>query len=294
MPGRRPQTQASAAARVIDLHVHINPWHLLPPGVREALRRTQPQFDRIRRYVEDPRAFLERMDEERIERVGLINYVAPEVMGYTPAVNAWAARYASVDRRRLVPFGGFHPRHARQPRREIDRLLHTYEMGGIKIHGPHMLLAPNAYLDGARALRLLYERCEEEGVPVMFHTGTTVFPGARNKFGDPLLLDDVAVDFPKLKIILAHGGRPLWMETAAFLVRRHPNVWLEISSVPPRALLEYFPRLEELSQKALFGSDWPGPHVPGMRANADAVAALPLSSEAKRRMLYENARRLLG
>ena len=76
----------------------------------------------------------------------------------------------------------------------------------------------------------------------MFHTGTSIFPGARNKYGDPIYIDDVAVDFPKLKILLAHGGRPLWMDTAFFLMRRHPNVYLDISGIPPKTLLKYFPR----------------------------------------------------
>ena len=77
------------------------------------------------------------------------------------------------------------------------------------------------------------------------HTGTSVFPGARSRLGDPMDVDDVAVDFPKLTILLAHGGRPLWMEAAFFLVRRHPNVYLELSGIPPSKLLEYFPRLRK-------------------------------------------------
>ena len=78
-------------------------------------------------------------------------------------------------------------------------------------------------------------------MPVTIHTGTSVFPGARSRFGDPMDVDDVAIDFPKLTILLAHGGRPLWMDAAFFLVRRHPNVHLEISGIPPARLLEYFP-----------------------------------------------------
>ena len=82
---------------------------------------------------------------------------------------------------------------------------------------------------------------ETAGVPVTIHTGTSVFPGARSRFGDPMDVDDVAIDFPRLTILLAHGGRPLWMEAAFFLVRRHPNVHLEVSGIPPSKLLEYFP-----------------------------------------------------
>ena len=61
----------------------------------------------------------------------------------------------------------------------------------------------------------------------------------------------------RLKILLAHGGRPLWMDTAFFLVRRHPNVHLDISGIPPKTMLKYFPRLEEIAPRTLFGTDWP-------------------------------------
>ena len=57
----------------------------------------------------------------------------------------------------------------------------------------------------------------------MIHTGTSVFSSARNKYADPIHCDDIGVDFPDLTVILAHGGRPLWMETAFFLVRRFPK-----------------------------------------------------------------------
>ncbi len=266
---------------------------MLRPGVEAVLRRTQPGFAKYRTYADDPRKFLDLMDAEGIERACLINYVAPSVVGYTHEANAWVHAYAKADRKRLIPFGSLHPEHVENAAKAIDELLSKYELGGIKIHPPHMLVAPNAYQNGMKALELLYDACQAAGVPVMFHTGTSNFPGARTKFGDPLLVDDVAIDFPRLQIILAHGGRPLWTETAAFLVRRHPNVWLEISSIPPQNLLKYFPRLEDLSEKTIFGSDWPGPHVPGMRANADAVAALPLSDAAMQRILYGNAQRLL-
>jgi predicted TIM-barrel fold metal-dependent hydrolase len=119
-----------------------------------------------------------------------------------------------------------------------------------------------------------------------------VFPGARSRLGDPMDVDDVAVDFPKLTILLAHGGRPLWMDAAFFLVRRHPNVLLEVSGIPPAKLLEYFPRLDEIARKTIWGTDWPSPGIRSMRANVDAFLALPLSDGAKKAILSENAARI--
>ena len=104
-----------------------------------------------------------------------------------------------------------------------------------------------------------------------------------------MYVDDVAIDFPKLKILLAHGGRPLWMESAFFLIRRHPNVYLDISGIPPKALLEYFPRLSEIANKTLFGTDWPGPGVPDVKKNLDDFRALPLEDAVKQLILCETA-----
>ncbi len=94
-------------------------------------------------------------------------------------------------------------------------------------------------------------------------------------------------------IILAHGGRPLWMDEAFFLVRRHKNMYMDISSIPPqKLLLEYFPRLEEIADKVLFGTDWPGFGVRDIGENIANFKALPLSEAAQHKILYDNAARL--
>jgi len=123
----------------------------------------------------------------------------------------------------------------------------------------------------------------------MIHTGTSVFPGARNVHADPLPADDVAVDFPRLTLILAHAGRPLWSHVAFFLARRHPNVLLDLSGIPPRKLLEELPRLPEIADRCLWGSDWPGPGVPGLRRNVEQFLSLPIPEEARRAILGGNA-----
>ena len=72
-------------------------------------------------------------------------------------------------------------------------------------------------------------------------------------------------------------------------MRRHPNVYLDISGIPPKTLLKSFPRLEEIAYKTLFGTDWPGPGVPEIQKNLAEVRALPLSETAKNRILGETA-----
>src|SRR5438094_515271 len=226
--------------------------------------------------------------------MALINYVSPEVMGFTEDVNRFVGEFAKEDRKRLIPFGSVHPKRTKDPKRDVERLASKWEMGGMKIHPPHQLFAANAYADGkVPALRMIYKTAERLKMPVMVHTGTSVFPGARSKFGDPMALDDVAQDFPDLTILMAHGGRPLWCDTAFYLLRRHRNLHLGISGIPSQRLREWFPRLEEISAKVVFGSDWPAPGVPGIREEIEGLRSLALSERTKERILSENAAALV-
>ncbi|MBI3097875.1 MAG: amidohydrolase [Planctomycetes bacterium] len=281
-------------APVFDAHIHIQPWEMLKPEVRATMALGHADFDELCVIMREPNRLLARMDLEGISRVAMINYVSPDLMGFTEEVNAWVARYAAAEPSRLLPVGGIDPRRCRNPERTVGECIETHRLRMIKVHPSHQLTAPNAYLDGNRALEVLYRRCEEAGVPVMIHTGTSIFPGARNKFADPMLCDDVAVDFPRLKIVLAHGGRPIWMESAVFLVRRHLNVHLDLSGIPPQALREYFPKLETIADKVLWGTDWPAPRVPGMGANLAKFHSLGFPAPVERKILWENAVRLFG
>jgi uncharacterized protein len=274
---------------VTDCHVHINPLNEMRPDAVRVLGRTDPAEAELLR---DPRAFLRYLDRCGVERAVLVNYVAPEVIGYTEASNDFVSAYVRADPERLIAVGGIRPDHP-DPAGEIGRLATSLGIRGIKLHPPHQLFRPNAYADGALpGLRELYAACARHRLPVIFHTGTSVFPRARNKFSDPLFVEDVALDYPDLTIVLAHGGRPVWMETATFLARRFPNVWLELSGIPPAHLLQYFPRLPALYGKTLFGTDWPGPGVKDIRANLEAFRALPIPADAQRQILEENPRKV--
>jgi uncharacterized protein len=276
---------------VIDIHVHIQPLEMFNPRARELMERGRRDYSEVVEVSSNPAAFLHYLDRAGVERAGLVNYVSPDVIGFTNEVNDWVARYASAEPDRLIAFGSVHPRYVQDAARETERLA-KIGIRGLKIHPAHQLFAPNAYRDGLGPLAAIYDRAQALGLPVMIHTGTSIFPGARNVYCQPILADDVAVDYPDLTIILAHGGRPLWMNEAFFLVRRHPNLYLDVSGIPPRRLLEYFPRLEEIADKVLFGTDWPGPGVPAIRGNIDEFLALPLAEPARRKILYENAARL--
>lgn len=315
-PLRRPVPLTVDDVRVTDFHVHIQPWRMLSDGARETMAAPRAHTDAadIGQYQEDPEAFVKALDAWGVDRAMLINYVAPETMGFTAAVNDWVADYASGHRDRLVPVGSVHPRHVGGPaeaRAEVERLAATLEIPMLKLHPAHQAVWPDAYRGDSRghrghppdgrpygdALEAMYESCIDHDVRLMVHTGTSVFPGARNPPCDPMLLDDVAVDHPKLQIVMAHAGRPLWGEEACFVARRHPNVWLDLSGIPPARLGHYVPALRRLADKCLWGTDWPGPGLPAdaLRTNVEAFLAadLGLDDEAKRAILDGNSRRLL-
>ncbi len=279
--------------QAIDVHIHIQPLEMLNPGARQAFQAHHADFAEVQEIVSSPLKFLLYLDRVGVEKAALINYVSPDVMGFTVEVNEWIARYARHAPDRLLPCGSVHPRFTQDCGAEVDRLA---EMGirMLKVHSSHQLVYPNQYRDDLPQQAQIYERAQALGLPVMFHTGTSIFPKARNKYAQPIFIDDLVVDFPRLKIILAHGGRPLWMNEAFFLLRRSRNVFLDISSIPPQSLLAYFPRLDEIADQTLFGSDWPGPGVKDVGANLDKFRQLPLSDEIKTKILRENALRVFA
>ena len=276
---------------IIDIHIHIMPYHMMKPSAMELMKKGRKDYDDVMRYCADPKAFLGHLDSLGIERAGLINYVAPKIIGFTPEANDWSAKYCSAAPKRLIAFGGVLPGTVPDVSLEVDRMA-KIGIRAIKLHPSHQVISPNSYMNGNGELAKVYERAQANGMPVMIHTGTSIFPGARNLHAQPMLCDDVSIDYPNLVVILAHGGRPLWMNEAFFLVRRHKNMHMDISGIPPQKLLEYFPRIEDIADKVLWGTDWPGPGVPEIKGNIKKFNALPISAEAKRKILYDNAARL--
>ncbi len=280
--------------KVIDCHVHIQPWNQLKPEVLARMKNGRKDYDQIQKFIQSPEVFVEYLDATGIAQAWIINYDSPDLMGFTFEVNHFCANYCKNHPQRLIPFGSVNPRTSKNVTDDLKKIT-DWGIRGIKLHPPHQLFSPNEYLSsGHQNLQELYRFCELKKLPVMFHTGTSIFPGARSRYGNPIGIDDVAVDFPNLKIILAHGGRPLWQQEAFFLVRRHPNVYLEVSGIPPAKLLEYFPRLEEVASKTLFGTDWPGPGVSSIAKNIEDFQKLKLSDEAKKHILHQTAEQFFG
>ncbi len=141
-----------------------------------------------------------------------------------------------------------------------------------KIHPVHGGFEP-----ADRMLYPAYSFCEERGLPVIVHCGTSTFSGSVNAFGEPALLDPVFRDFPDLTVVLAHGGRGWWYDQAAFLTLMRARTWLEVSGLPPARLPDYYGRsLARLAPRMIFGTDWPG--GPGVQRNARALERVLLAA----------------
>lgn len=187
--------------------------------------------------------------------------------------------------KKVLMFGSINPHTIPDPRAEVNRLA------GMGFRGLKLYPTYHHFYANDPSLYRMYEACAAHRWPVMVHTGSSIFTGAKIKFGDPIFLDDVAVDFPELNILIVHGGRGLWYERAAFLANLHQNLYLEVSGLPPQNLTKYFPNLERIGHKVVFGSDFPG--NPGIRHNMDEIRKLPLSQGTIDNILGNTAARLL-
>ncbi len=196
------------------------------------------------------------------------------------------AKQINVFHPELVPIANLNPNYHVDLVAAFDEQL-AQGARALKIHPIH-----GFFFASDDRLYPIYERCQREGMAVMFHAGTSVFPGCKMRFADPYTFDDVISDFPGLKVVLCHGGRGFWYHIAEFLVRRFENVYIDVSGLPPGRLLEYFPSMKRNSGKFLFGSDFPG--VPGIRKNYDILAALLKDDEALHNIGFANAYQLFG
>ena len=169
----------------------------------------------------------------------------------------------------------------------MDQTGRDHGFRGLKLYPTYQ-----HYYPGDAMIYPIYAKARELGIPVLLHIGSSVLAGSRLKYGDPIYLDDVAVDFPELILIQSHSGRPFWYDKAFALARIHENVYMEVAGLPPQRLLSYFPELERIAEKVIYGSDWPG--VPTIKENIQTLKGLTMSEDSKRKILGANAARVLG
>jgi len=225
----------------------------------------------------------------RILRASVVDYAvcladnAPAVTGV--ASNEYVAAFCA-GRPSLIPFCSLNPYLDADMPRQLRYLVTERGFCGIKLTPTYSFFRPDQH-----QLYACLAVAEELQIPVLAHTGSSIFPGARMDYGDPLIHDDVARDFPGLTLVMAHGGRGFWYDTAAYLVERHPHLYIDLAGLPPQNLPRFFPNLEAIAHKLVFGTDWPG--IPSYARNIAALRSLPLSGEAVAGILGGNAARIL-
>jgi predicted TIM-barrel fold metal-dependent hydrolase len=224
------------------------------------------------------------MDLEGIARAVVLAEYAPNVTGVIPS--EFTAEFCSATDR-LIPFGSVDLNSDVDAGTQAEHCIKELGCRGLKLLPPSQYFYP----DDPRILPA-YEVSQHLGVPVMFHTGTSLWPGTRIRYGDPLLLDDIANDFPELKIIMCHGGRPFWYQEAEWMLRRHQNICIDVSGIPPKQLPQAFPKMEKFPDRFLFGSDWP--NVVSVGDQVRQIRELDLDPRTTEALLWENAARLLG
>ena len=193
----------------------------------------------------------------------------------------------------LIPFASIDPANGKMGAKEARRLIKDYKVKGFKFHPSTQQFYPND-----RKAYVLYEAIAEAGLPALFHTGQTGVGagmrgggGIRLKYSNPMYVDDVAVDFPDMPIILAHPSFP-WQEEALSVATHKPQVYIDLSGWSPK----YFPPIlvqyanSLLRHKVLFGSDYPALSPDRWLADFEKINIKP---EVRPLILKENAIKLL-
>ncbi len=270
---------------VLDFHIHIRtPAHR---GSRDwaFIQSINPDLER---RLPD---FVSREGVEAAltaEGVGQA-VVIPEVLPFsgTHITPDWIAAYCRGSHR-LIPFALFNPLEHNDLVAELRRQLEDLGCRGLKLlpsyHHFHLT---------DRRLYPVYDAVQALGIPCMFHCGSSTFDRTLMRFCDPLQIDELCTDFPSLVVVAAHGGRGFWYREVAFLTRLHRNLYFDVAGLPPQRLLEYFPDLPRLTDRILFGTDWPVIPRGRIRPNIEAIRALPIPPAAMEAILGGTARRLL-
>ena len=193
----------------------------------------------------------------------------------------------------FIGFASVDPWKGKAALKEIRRCATELGLRGVKFQPLSQAFFPNDKRFGP-----IYELCQELNLIVIFHTGTTGIgagtPGGQGihlKFGKPIpYLDDVAADFPKLRIIGAHPSWP-WQEEMLAVARHKSNVYIDLSGWAPKyfpeSLVQYANTL--LQDKVMFGSDFP---LMNPERWLKEFADLPIRDEVRKKILHDNAVRL--
>ena len=271
--------------RIIDTHIHVGHRFEWTERAQKVWMETGPYIPLI--YDGDERQMPEQygavMKHEGVFGGVLIPEYSPLTAGVMPIERALEIHTFHPE---LIPIANLNLNFHEDPMFEFERQL-GLGARALKLHPIHGFFYAND-----KVLYPIYDACQQQGLPVLFHAGTSLFEGAKMRYSDPYTFDDVINDFPRLKVVLCHGGRGFWYQIAEFLVKNFENVYIDISGLPPANLLNYWPSMKKFAHKYLFGTDFPG--VPGIRKNFDTLSRLVDGGDVLGRIAFQNAYDLYG
>ena len=280
--------------RAIDVHTHAevaaDGHDPMPPHLREAAQRYFRSAGAGLPTAADVAAYYRERNMAAV--VFTVDYESAS--GRPPVPNEEVAAAAAANPDVLIPFASIDPARGRAGARDVSRLVAEHGVRGFKFH-PNL----QAFFPNDRHAYPIYEAIAEAGVPALFHTGHSGIGaglpgggGIRLKYSNPMYVDDVAVDFPELRIVLAHPSVP-WQDEALSIALHKPQVFIDLSGWAPKyfppQLVQYARTL--LRHQVLFGSDYP--MITPDRWLAD-FERLGFDDETTGLVLKENAARLLG
>jgi uncharacterized protein len=271
----------------IDTHVHIEPeptGNAAEEAARKYFGNTGVSYGRK-----------ELADYYRSRKIGCVVFSVDERLTGRPQVpNDEVAAFAAENSDIVMAFASVDPMRGPDAVKEARRLIASGGFRGFKLHPPLQQFHAND-----KAAYPFYEVVAAAKLPVIFHTGHsgigTGMPGGggvRLKYGNPMDIDDVAVDFPDMPIIMAHPSFP-WQDEAISVCLHKPQVYIDLSGWSPKyfspILIQYANTL--LKKKMLFGSDYP--LITPDRWMTD-FAAIAIRDEVRPLILKENAARLFS
>lgn len=279
--------------QAIDIHTH--------PNTDEMVQAMGARHEQMAAYFGTSgktTSFAEMADSYRQRRMMavILNSDDETVSGIPMAPNSLLAQAQRDHPDIFIAFGGLDPWKGKQAIDEVKRCHEEYGMRGIgelnpgrqHFHPHHKRFYP------------LWEECAKRNLIVMFHSGmmgggagTPGGMGYKLEYGRPIPgLDNVAADFPELKIIGAHPSWP-WPDESLAIARHKSNFYIDLSGWAPKyfppQLVQYAGTI--LQDKVLFGTDWPLLTVERWMREFDE---LPIKPEVRQKILLDNARALLG
>lgn len=288
----RPEIDVEAI-EALDLHVHIeigaDGHRSLPDELAAALAK----YFRQDGPTPDLAGVAEYYRERRMAAV-VFTVDSSTALGHPPISSAEIIEQAADHADVLIPFGSVDPLQGERAIELAETLVRDHGARGFKLHPTVQGFDPTD-----ERLAPLWSTLEALGVPVIVHTGQTGVgagtPGGygfKTRYSNPMLLDDVLAEHPRLQIVLAHPSLP-WVDEQISVATHKGNAWIDLSGWSPK----YFPAQlvraanSYLADKVLFGSDFP---VLTPERWLGDFAGLDLKDEVRPKILKDNAIRLLG